>query len=469
MASRFSIETVFKAIDQITRPVAKMQSRIDRMTASTERGIQRLSRSTDHLSSRLTDAGTSGAVGLAGPVAVAGTALTLINKATTETDLLARSVQVSTGTIDGLTHALRGAGFETEDVISLVEEMNNKLGESAGLQEITPVTESLGILGLSFERIKDLSPEEQFLAITDAALKMEDAQKAAAAADILLGGEANRVIGVLREQGGTTADLIARYQELNFLTEEGRFGAAAWSDSMNTTTTIVSSLGKQIAGLAGKQMSPLLDLLNETAVANKALINEQLTAFFAGLADRVEWVIVNFESVVTWVRRIGSVIGVFFLMAAALKAVSIAMGFVGLIISLVKAVAFIAGAMKLATVATLGFNVALLANPIGLVIAGVVALGAAAITLLDAWQPVGEFFTGLWDRVTGIFGSDPPEVIEEKQVVSQQERAAAATTAEQRTVADITVRAEDGSAASMTERKSSPGVNLKMDRSGAFG
>ncbi len=161
-----------------------MQSRIDRMTASTERGIQRLSRSTDHLSSRLTDAGTSGAVGLAGPVAVAGTALTLINKATTETDLLARSVQVSTGTIDGLTHALRGAGFETEDVISLVEEMNNKLGESAGLQEITPVTESLGILGLSFERIKDLSPEEQFLAITDAALKMEDAQKAAADDDL---------------------------------------------------------------------------------------------------------------------------------------------------------------------------------------------------------------------------------------------------------------------------------------------
>jgi hypothetical protein len=57
----------------------------------------------------------------------------------------------------------------------------------------------------------------------------------------------------------------------------------------------------------------------------------------------------------------------------------------------------VAGATKAWTAAQWLLNAALTANPIGLVIAGVVALGAAAYFLVTKWETVKSFFTGLWD------------------------------------------------------------------------
>jgi len=64
------------------------------------------------------------------------------------------------------------------------------------------------------------------------------------------------------------------------------------------------------------------------------------------------------------------------------------------------------GIMFVATVATKGFalafklvNLAMKANPIGLIITGVGLLGTAAILLISNWDKVGVFFTGLWASI----------------------------------------------------------------------
>ena len=320
--ARFAIETVFKAIDRITAPVTKMETRVGKFARVTDRHLKSVNAVTTGLIKGLDGVGKAAAAGFAAVVTGAA-ALTAINRATTETDSLARAVGSTGLRVEALAGSLKGAGFQTDDVIDLFEEMNNKLGESAGLEEIAPVTESLAILGLEFEKIRDLSPEQQFTAIADAALAMEDGQKAAAAADILFGSNANKLIGILRQQGATIEDIIAAQSRYQFKTQQAVEGAAAWTKATGGTTKLLGSMAGQISGLLGEQLSPLVAALNETAIANKEVIQSGITEFVQGLADAVRWVIVNFESIVLWMTRIGKVLGIWFAYNAIVAAVAV--------------------------------------------------------------------------------------------------------------------------------------------------
>ena len=207
MASKYTISTIFKGIDKMTKPVSKMTGSIRKMSESTEAGLRKIDSATSNLSSKLISAGKSGVIGIG---AISGSLLVgagIMNKMQAETENMSSALGASISTVEAVASGISGIGLNAENVTDLYEEMNNKLGESAGIEEITAVTESLGILGLQFEQIKKLSPDEQFRAITNAALKMEDATQAAAAADILMGGEANKIISTLRMQGKTIEDI----------------------------------------------------------------------------------------------------------------------------------------------------------------------------------------------------------------------------------------------------------------------
>ena len=162
-------------------------------------------------------------------VAVAGAALAgftiITNKFTAEQENMAAAVGISGQALEGYGALAEQAGLNVDNVIDLVEEMNNKLGESKGLEEITAVKEATKILGLEFKELKRLKPEDQFFAILDAAKQLEDQQKASAATDILLGGEASKFVGLLHQQEGGLQDLLDAHFRLNLLTKDNRAAA----------------------------------------------------------------------------------------------------------------------------------------------------------------------------------------------------------------------------------------------------
>lgn len=53
MASRFSVEAVFKAVDKMTAPITKMQNRVGKMTRSMSRGMRKVNRSIDKVTSSI--------------------------------------------------------------------------------------------------------------------------------------------------------------------------------------------------------------------------------------------------------------------------------------------------------------------------------------------------------------------------------------------------------------------------------
>ncbi|HEX7049462.1 MAG TPA: phage tail tape measure protein [Longimicrobiales bacterium] len=77
----------------------------------------------------------------------------------------------------------------------------------------------------------------------------------------------------------------------------------------------------------------------------------------------------------------------------------------------IRAFSALAGGLRLATVATWSFTASLLANPITWMVAGVVALAAAAFLIYKHWDAVSQFFVDLWNRVTRAFNAIPTGVL----------------------------------------------------------
>jgi hypothetical protein len=240
--------------------------------------------------------------GVAGAVAVATAAVTgflvVQNQQTAQTQALANAYGVTAEFLEAMGGAVKGLGFDVENVGDIIEEMNNKIGESKGLAKpMSAVADATKILGLNWKEIKDLDPGAQLIEILDAAIKLEDQQKAVAAVDILAGAEANRIVGFLRSQDESLRDIIARQFQLNQLTEEGRKGAVMWTAALGEMTTVGGSLLQQFAGLVGEGLTPLITELTNLVIENKEVVK-------VGLAKWADLVVDAFKrlfSIGKWV------------------------------------------------------------------------------------------------------------------------------------------------------------------------
>lgn len=394
MANRFTISTVFKGVDNMTKPVRKMTGSIQQMTESTEAGLRKIDAATSKVTASLFDVGKKSAQGIAALSTALVVGAGAVNQMKLESDNMTRAMGGNIETAEAVTSAIKSIGLGAENVTDLYEEMNNKLGESAGIEEITAVTESLGILGLQFNEIKKLSPDEQFKAITDAALKMEDATQAAAAADILMGGEANKIISTLRMQGKSMEDITKNYQMMNFRTDQSRKGAEDMAKAQSTTAKIIGSLTQEVSGLIGKALAPMITKFNEFMINNKELISQNIDKLFNSIGNSVGDVGQHMETLIGWIGDLGANFSEFLKWA---KWVGIA----------VTSLTVLSVALKTITVLVTAFNLAMAANPIVWVIAGitaaVVGLGFAVKYIYDNWGNISDWFSGMWEAIKTTF------------------------------------------------------------------
>ncbi|WP_320169942.1 phage tail tape measure protein [Maridesulfovibrio sp.] len=347
--------------------------------------------------------GMVGASVVAGAAAV-GTAVTMVNQATGEQVKLANALGVSAEEFQAWGGVAREAGFEVDTVGDLIEEMNNKLGESAGLEEITPVKESLEMLGLSFEELQDMAPEEQFKRIAEAIKAMPDGQQASAAADILMGGEANKFFGYLRTRKEGVDEIINQQKRLNVLSEEGRKGAADYNTAFSQMTTVVGSVAAEVSGLIGGALAPLI---SEYAPKLADYVRSHKDDLM-GVGDAVRGMIPAVIDFGKGLYKVGSMVAGFIsavggienvaMMVGAVMAGKAAMGMVSFASSLVtvgQALPFISTGIK-------AIGAAVAANPIGLIVTAVVG---GAMLIWKYWEPIKEFFSGLIDTVGSVVSS----------------------------------------------------------------
>jgi hypothetical protein len=366
--NRFTIKAVLKAVDNITAPIKRMQDSVLKFSRTSTRAIQRLNKNViGVMKSFIGGAAKVAAVtaGLTLGVAAYGDATT---SAAAESAALANAVGLEVRTMEALGAAVKSAGFGVENIVDLVEEMNNKLGESSSIEEMTAVTESLHTLGLAFKDIKKLAPEEQFKAITDADIKMTAVQQASFALDSLFGAEGSRIAGILSAQGLAVDDLIKKHEELTFRTAEGRAGALAYAKQAAQLKTTLGSLTAEFFGLLGAELAPYLAELTEKIRAlDKAAVAEKVLGFAKNVSDFVKTLVSNRVEIGQWFTDVGKGITIVGGLVVALWSLSTVLTAVNLVMSL---------------------------NPVGAIIIAVGLLSAAIALLIIKWDTFKEKFSG---------------------------------------------------------------------------
>jgi len=399
-------------------------------------------------------------------VALGGVAFGIdrINKATVQMSNLADTVGLSFNTVNALGSAVKGIGLDYEHVTDIMEELNNKIGESKvvyldWLKEDKGKGKELKLVGgvddafkgldfsLSDKSFKGLNYEEQFKKfsglkgdkqfeiVMDTALKMKDQQKAASMVDILMGGEANKILSFLRKQGKSYKEFIEDKKKLIFLDEEGLKGAKAYAKASATSASIVSSVFQQFSGIGGGFMSPVLDKFNKWLVLNKKIVKSNIKGFFVGIksalgsvGNGIDYVYGKLKPLTNLLgitsneankagesgerfgkalTYIGAGLGGLLAVKMAIGATKIATGYASNGIRLLRLSYLKLNAVALATRGSTALSMLsfknlgkvakatgriMLRTPIGLAIAGI-ALGAVMVR--KYWEPIKGFFVGV--------------------------------------------------------------------------
>ena len=335
---------------------------------------------------------------VAGASAALGALVTATNKETAEMSNLADSVGISAENLEALYGVVKNIGFQADNVVDLVEEMSNKLGELSALGKMSSAEDSLKILNLEFKELKDLAPEEQFQKIMDAALQLEDYQQAVSALDMLMGGEANKILGFLRTQGTTLEEVTERQKELNFLTDEGRQAAVAYNHAWNQITTVFGSIVRQFSGLLGKVLTPIIDKTIDWVHANRELVKTRLKQWVGVVAKSLERLWFFLDQLYSAVRKVTDLFGGF---GNSLKTIALIFASIK-IAKVVSAFSALIPVIKALSFSSILSSLKFLTNPVSSLADLLVLLGLAIEDLIVYFQG-GESLLGEWGEKIGEF------------------------------------------------------------------
>lgn len=413
MANRYSIETIFKAVDKISAPVSRMQKKIKEMTEAGQKRIQKLSDTTWAWAKGLTAAGSIVSGAFITAAAGVGLFVTETNKANQEIMNMSKAMGVQYDTTKAMEGILGSMTMNWENFTDLIEEQANKFGELKGTGEMKKLNEALALTNLNVAKLKKMNPEQQFIAIADSLVKMKDGQKAAFIADEIWGGEGNKIIQGLRARKMTVSQVIAEYQKYNFYTKEGQKATEDFNKAISPLGKIAQSAKSQIAAMVGGAMVPYINKAVEWAAANKELIQSKIAEWAQKFADGLAWVATNMDKIIYWAKMFAYVIGVFIALTTVLKTFVLIMTAVNLVMAANPIVLVVLAVLALVAAITyviaqfvgwekalkiVGAAILVMTGPIGWLI-------GAAILLYKNWDMVSTFFKNLWSGIVQTFQS----------------------------------------------------------------
>lgn len=501
MAGRFSVEAVFKAVDRVTAPVTRMQNRMQKFTRSVTRGLRRVDKSLNAVVSSL-KRGTITAVkfGTIGLAAITAGVVSLAKQFAKIEDAEAAFTPLLGGAkkakemVKALNETAATTPFQFEQLSKsvnfLLPVMNGNiqdtiktvrmLGDTAGgnAQKLESITrgftkamlkgkvdmESLNMIAEAGVPIFTELADSMGVEVNQAFFKMISAGKVATT-------DLTKAFEKMTSEGG----IFFEGMEIASKTQSG-----LWSTLKDVIGLTAAEIGSVLAPTIKDLIRQLIDVslrVREWVKNNKELLNLRLQEFIEGVKTVVKALGVAFEFVSKNKDTIMVLVGGFIALSLAVKVLSTAM---------------------------IAFNIIAALNPIGLIVVGVAALiagFAALITWIDDIAAGFEKLPGIVrflltpleliikaikfikdniGSITGAvsslgsffgFGDDEEQQqqqqIADTQIVTPQERTAR-TIEEQRTTsqAEITLKAEQGTTAEVTNGKLAGG--LQLQQSGTF-
>lgn len=372
---------LFKLVGTIAIDNTSAESAIQETTSSAESMTSKIGSKFQAVGSKMTSLGKALAPVSAGVVAVGGAMIASAKKTadyTDNVDKMSQKLGISRTAFQEWDYILSQNGASIDSLKVGMKTMNNQLdavkqsGDTAG--------SAFERLGISFDDLKGKSNEEVFEMTIKALQNCTDETERTKLATQLFGKAGVELAPLLNSGAESTEKLKQKAHDLGLVLDDETIDAGVnMTDAMDTLKRTLATVGMTIGGAVMPYITKFCDYA---------------TAHLPQIRDAVSRVAEKFDSLSPTVKKIiGVVAGVLAVASPALiiggkivSTIGMVIGSLGKVIGVVTKVAGVAKAL---------FSV-LLANPIALVIVGIVALVAGLIYAYKHSEKFRKFVQKLW-------------------------------------------------------------------------
>ena len=343
-----------------------------------------------------------------GATAAATAAFGLATSTARQSEEIARGAKLAgTGVeeFQKLAYASESFGIEQDKLADILKDVNDKMGDYAqtGGGAMADFFEFIGPqVGVTAEQFKNLSGADALQLYVSSLEKANLSQADMTFYMEAIASDSTLLLPLLEKNGEAYKVLAKEAEEYGAVISEDNIKAnKAFSQQLRSLNkmfqAVIMSVGNKLIPLFSDLVSKVKDFI----ARNRELIQTNISGFFDGAI----WVVKQFISVLGtlfgWIDKVAQLMGGW---SNAIKIVGIAVG----VLMALKFVPWIIAA----TAAIKALNIAMLLNPAGLMIAGIVALGTAIVLLIeDMYQwvqgnesVVGDLIATWFEFVTKIKG-----------------------------------------------------------------
>lgn len=169
---------------------------------------------------------------------------------------VAKSYGVDIPTFDAWDTLAKQYDMNGENIGDLFEEYLHKAGEYKQNGKQGSLQDAFETLGFKAGDFAGLSDMAQFEKIVERALSLQDESKASFALDSLFGGEASKLLMLIKQSGKSYRDLMDEQRRYNLVTKEGAEGAMEGNRAITNLQTVFSSAVAEISGQLGNELAP---------------------------------------------------------------------------------------------------------------------------------------------------------------------------------------------------------------------
>lgn len=435
--SKFPVSVVIGAVDNITYKVMEINSKLEKLTAplgklktafgdlGRESGLNKLGAAMSNVGSKgaaLFGALKGAAFGLAGVLAGVSAALYKVVFGAAESGDAIRDaslrIGVSTSAFQKWQFAATQSGIAADKVEGILTKFSKSIGDAAiGTGEGLHVFRGLGI-SLKDASGKARSMEQILPELADKFKKIQDPALKNAVLMRLFGREGAKM-GELLSGGSEGIKALGDEAE--------RLGLIIGDDKINQADAFNDAWGKLTLSIGrardafGAELFPVMTKLFEDLSTMIAENRPQIIAFAQAFAKELPGILVTLRDLVVGLyNAVQPLITAFRAVSSVFGTTNTVMLIMGGIIGgklIVALASFIGSLFQLGGVVlpllVRGFGLLLpvmqaiwalmVANPVGAIIVGLVALGAAAVALYKNWEPFRNLVDATWEKLK-LFG-----------------------------------------------------------------
>jgi hypothetical protein len=373
-------------------------------------------------------------LGLGGAASVGGL-LALTNQTAAARDEYAKfsaRIGMTAERLQGLEYAAERNGASTSELRTGMRDLAKNIGEAAnGTGEARSVFKALGI-DLRDVNGKVKTSEQMFFELSEILPKIEDASVRVALAQKVMGEGGGKLINTLMQGRGEIERLIQEQERYGLLTNKVAAMSEAFVDSQTKVQRAFRGIGYSIVENFMPFAIPAMDQFADWIALNREFIGQNVGAFMTDMGQRlasVDWA-GAFHGMGSFVHMSGQAIdfvggfGNALLIGGAILAgpflssvAQTAWGVGKLVTSLslatwnigkfivaqsVGAVVSFFQALRTGVGVMHALNFAMYANPVGVLIGGLVALGGVGVLLYNKFKPFRDMIDAIWQKIKAL-------------------------------------------------------------------